>query len=306
MVSVVAVNPSASALRAFSNQIWLPSDELILVLDPGSEGEAALRAAKDVFGDLKITVMDRPLTWSMFWDSFPPAFQAARNDWIWALPLDTVPAPTALETIRAGLSEDSGAKIHLFRGFGPGNVLMPSHHGTSALLGPKTITMSCAVVPRGLAQFATFGANEWGDAFWLAEMHRLHISGEEAIVWHNKLTSLRDVERPIREKRQRPIDKPVIWPNSWSIYPAFDSSSEPVATVTISVEGDDGFIDLKPAWRGRGLFVFLLHFLLEARAGGPVSLSTSDATEGERVALEGAGFALRAGTAVHPGLCERW
>lgn len=313
MISVVAVNPSKSALRGLSNQLWDSKDELILVLEPGSEGEVALRATQEVFGELRITVMERPLTWTMFWDSYPPAFGAAGNDWIWSLPLDVVPAPTALETIRAGLSADSGAKIHLFRAFGPGNVLMPAFRGDSALLGPKTITMSCAVVPKGLAKLATFGSNEWGDAFWLAEMHRLHISGEEALVWHNKLVSLRDTERPIRERRAKAGEKIRVvssfesktqW-KGWSIFPAIDSSSEPAATVLVG-DADEGRIHLLPEWQGRGLYVSLVQFLLEARAGESTSVRVSDVTEGERVALEGAGFTLHGDTAVHAGLCARW
>lgn len=317
MITVVALEPSSTALRALLNQQWLSSDEIIVVAKPGSETEIGARALAATGAPVRI---EAPALEQRLppWDPFITWFKAASNDWVWALPPEAIPAPRSVEDIHFALNNRNDAKIHLFRVYNSQSQLLPSHPSREVII-PRQIALQCAVVPRGLAQLAQFHAGQWGDISWLHEVASLHPSGSDAIVWHNRLIATRDYDRPVLERRLHeskfPFSPPAETHDHWAFTPSEFTGHKEAPCAYMGIDEVDsavtGWIAIQSAWDGKGFRLPLLKFSLEAASGLPVSLvlgteSSIKLSPDVSAAYKAAGFTVSGNTASHKGLCALW
>jgi hypothetical protein len=343
MISIICHHPTPGTIRSLRSQIFPPNAEVILITRPGSEGEVAA-AAIDL--GVKVQMLTDSINHTCPpYDSFIEAIPFATNDLVWLLPPSFIPAPRALADITSALSPpEPGAKIHLFRAIGA--MTFPVHWHSddpSEIITPREIILPCAVIPKGLAQLASFTTGEFGDVAFLSEVARLHPAGKDAVIKHNRLIAMRDLDPSLREERidatldprfglsfpvpTEPGDHWLFYPDP-AIFPLHPDPASPCASLSISLRSGiaSKSISLRsgaastsdfyaailptifPGWEFHGIFRPLMTFALYAAGGRLVSLASpqlTDLSEGKRAALRDLGY--RRGNLsygyIHNGLC---
>lgn len=292
MISLILENPTPGAIRSLLNQDWdrfAPLyPEIHFITRPGSVGDVAARAVSwpgpVVFHAPPTEPVCPP------WDGVISAIRAATMDWVWVIPPGIVPAPRSLTDIHHILTARSDAKIHLFHSFASQMIPEPITFANATpdqLFTPRTITAECAVLPRGLAQLATFISGDFGDVAWLAEAHRLHPSGDDSLVRHHILIAANDREPPIRESRiSAPLDSKFGFPfttehTNWVFHPDPDmfplaaDTTSPCAALALDFVNPEWvgiFPVVFPGWENQGIYRPLIHFAMLASGGRPLSI----------------------------------